>query len=354
MFAARSWAITSPPPLRPTPGSGFSPTSGPLRIRGAVTPHCRRDGARAVPAWTPRSVSSVGNQSRAGWCSGHGRVGGSEDTLGAVPRGSASRGRPHRAAGLGLAGVSVPGGGRSAAGCTATAAIFRRTVPPMENTWNSPRCRGRAGKRRSSVRKPPRTSPVRRLLKLRGCSGPGRKAADGVRSQVGPPRAVRPPLSFITAAAPGRFQLDGTRGGSSSGMTAPPFGPGNRGITICGAGRRGVPSSAPIPAAMLGEVRPRLSLGSPRVEAPWNASHGNRGATRRLHPELRRSESSAEHREGRVEDRRERLRDRAERCSPPALDPCALGAGFDVKSVDAIISFQGDFWASERQEVAPR
>lgn len=73
---------------------------------------------------------------------------------------------------------------------------------------------------------PPGMSPVRdrRLLELRGRSGPGRRAADGVRPQVDPPRrAVGPPLSFSTAAAPGRFRSDGARGSSSSGLT-PPFG----------------------------------------------------------------------------------------------------------------------------------
>ena len=233
MFAARSWAITRPPPRRPTPGTGFSPTSEPGGRRsgagggGAAAPHCRWDGARAVPAGSPRSVPAVGSRSRAGWCSGHGRVGGDEDTLGAVPRGSASRGRPHRAAGLGLGGgVSVPGGGRSAAGCAATAAIFRRTVPPMENTWNSPRRRGRAGKRRSSVRNPRGRAPSATAVSSSSEAAPGR--AGGRRTGFGlrltpPRRAVGPPLSFSTAAAPGRFRSDGARSSSSSGLT-PPFG----------------------------------------------------------------------------------------------------------------------------------
>lgn len=46
-----------------------------------------------------------------------------------------------------------PWGGGNAAGCAeAAAAISRRTVPPMESTWNSPGRRGRAGKCSVSVR----------------------------------------------------------------------------------------------------------------------------------------------------------------------------------------------------------
>lgn len=46
-----------------------------------------------------------------------------------------------------------PWGGRNAAGCVeAAAAISRRTVPPMESTWNSPGRQGRAGKCSVSMR----------------------------------------------------------------------------------------------------------------------------------------------------------------------------------------------------------
>lgn len=48
----------------------------------------------------------------------------------------------------GAEGAAVPPwGGRNTAGCAeAAATISRRTVPPMESTWNSPGRRGRAGK----------------------------------------------------------------------------------------------------------------------------------------------------------------------------------------------------------------
>lgn len=53
----------------------------------------------------------------------------------------------------GRGGGSAPRGGGNAAGCAeAAAAISRRTVPPMESTWNSPGRWGRAGKCSVAVR----------------------------------------------------------------------------------------------------------------------------------------------------------------------------------------------------------
>lgn len=138
---------------------------------GAAAPHCRWDGARAVPAGSPRSVPAVGSRSRAGWCSGHGRVGGDEDTLGAVPRGSASRSRPHRAAGLGLGGGSLSQG---AAGAPRAARPLPRFSGGRCHLWKTPGIHRAAGAAPGSVAVP--------------CGTPG----DEPRPRPPSPRAPRP------------------------------------------------------------------------------------------------------------------------------------------------------------------
>lgn len=77
--------------------------------------------------------------------------------LGTAPVGSCGRSallNRRRGGAAGAEGAAVPPrGGGNAAGCAeAAAAISRRTVPPMESTWNSPGRRGRAGKCSVAVR----------------------------------------------------------------------------------------------------------------------------------------------------------------------------------------------------------
>lgn len=77
--------------------------------------------------------------------------------LGTAPGGSCGRSallNRRRGGAAGAEGAAVPPrGGGNAAGCAeAAAAISRRTVPPMESTWNSPGWRGRAGKCSVAVR----------------------------------------------------------------------------------------------------------------------------------------------------------------------------------------------------------
>lgn len=100
--------------------------------------------------------------------------------LGAAPGGSCGRSAPlnRRCGGAAPAeGAAVPPwGGGNAAGCAeAAAAISRRTVPPMESTWNSPGRRGRAGKFSVSVRHGRDEAGLRPPL-----SGRGRGASEGL------------------------------------------------------------------------------------------------------------------------------------------------------------------------------
>ncbi|XP_050175575.1 collagen alpha-1(I) chain-like [Myiozetetes cayanensis] len=79
--------------------------------------------------------------------------------------------------------------------------VIRRTVPPMESTWNSPRRRERAGKVSVSVRHR-RDEPL---------SGPGREVSEGAWL----PRSAGPPLSLSYRLPRGRCSARSWGGGGA-------------------------------------------------------------------------------------------------------------------------------------------
>lgn len=135
--------------------------------------------------------------------------------LGTAPGGSCGRsallnGRCGERPGAEAAAVP-PWGGRKAAGCSeAAAAISRRTVPPMESTWNSPGRRGRAGKCSVSERhcrdeaglRPPLPGRGRGASEGLGRHGPRYRLPRGgcaARSRVGGETRARRALSCISS-----------------------------------------------------------------------------------------------------------------------------------------------------------